>query len=114
MWLRFPPHSGVLACPVSLPAHVVTLLERGHPPLGGAILKYCVPPSGIGAERGEAFLQVSFSPPSPAHGIAGLPDQRQPPYSLPPALLDTFRASSSLASTPALDPETSLDCNGRK
>jgi hypothetical protein len=114
MWLHFQNTSGAIGCPVSLPAPVATLLQAGHLPQGGEIWKYSGPPSDIGAGSAEELRLMWFSLQNPAPVTDGSQEQRRPDYY---GLRDTpniFGALYSSAYTPEADPETSLDCNGRK
>jgi hypothetical protein len=114
MWLHFPPSSGQCVLAVSLPEHVVTLLEDGLRPQAVEILRYYGPRPDTGYENVEELLHLSSSPPSPAPVTDGSQEERRPDYY---GLRDTpniFGALYSSAYTPEADPETSLDCNGRK
>jgi hypothetical protein len=114
MWLHFQNTSGAIGCPVSLPAPVATLLADGRLPVDGEIWKYCAPPSDTGAGNGEESRLMWFSLQNRAPVTDGSQEEKRPASFAELGAMHISHVLSSLDSTPAPDPETSLDCNGRK
>jgi hypothetical protein len=110
----WPDGSGFFDLPISLPVGVEGTLRVAPLQAHVEIWKSSERPSAIGAESGVALLRTLYSPPSPAPATAGAQDQQPRDYSKHQDGYPISRGSSSWASIPAPDPETSLDCNGRK
>jgi hypothetical protein len=112
--ITWPDGSAVYDCPIFLPEPVVTMLQAGQVQPVVAIWKHLEPQSVTGFESVAELRRLWCSPPSPAPVTDGSQEQRRPDYY---GLRDTpniFGALYSSAYTPEADPETSLDCNGRK